>query len=87
MANANTREDKSAGQAARETGRRRSNETQQFAEAAADVGEGAVRTGTELLRRNSEMMQQFWESARKNGFATQRSISKSGLQGGSGELR
>jgi len=64
MANANTRENKNAGQAARET-RRISNETQQFAQAAADVGEGAVRTGTELLRRNSKMMQQFWESARK----------------------
>jgi len=29
------------------------------------VGEGALRTGNELLRRNSEMMQQFWEAARK----------------------
>jgi hypothetical protein len=65
MAHANTREDKNAGQAVRETGRRISNDTHQFAQAAADVGGDAVRTGTELLRRNSEMMQQFWEAARK----------------------
>jgi hypothetical protein len=63
MANANIREDKNAGQAAREAGRRISSETHQFTEAAADMGEGALRTGTELLRRNSEMMQQFWEAA------------------------
>jgi hypothetical protein len=65
MANPNTREEKNAGQAARETARRISGETHQYAQAAADVGEGAVRTSTELLQRNSEMMQQFWEAARK----------------------
>src|SRR5215208_174976 len=65
MANPNTREEKNAVQAARETARRISGETHQYAQAAADVGEGAVRTSTELLQRNSEMMQQFWEAARK----------------------
>src|SRR5215208_8138983 len=65
MANPNTREEKAAGQAARETARRISGETHQLAQSAADVGEGAVRAGTDLLERNSEMMQQFWDAARK----------------------
>jgi hypothetical protein len=64
MANPNTREEKNAGKAARENARRISVETQQFAQTATDVGEGAVRAGTELLQRNSEMMQQMWEVGR-----------------------
>ena len=46
MASPNNREEKNPGQAAREGARRISGETHQFAQAAADVGQGAVRAGT-----------------------------------------
>jgi len=69
MANPNTREDKNAGQAAREAARRMSSETRHFTEAATDVSEGALRAGTEVLQRNSEMIQQIWEAGRS--FASQ----------------
>ena len=65
MANHNTRDDKNAGQGARDTSRRIAGEAHQFAQTATDVGEGAVRAGTELLQPNSEMMQQIWEAGRK----------------------
>ena len=64
MANPNNREERNAGEAAREHARRISNETHQFTQGAADAGEGAVRAGTELLQRQAEMMHQIWEAGR-----------------------
>ena len=64
MANPSTREEKNIDQAAREASRRMSSEARQFTEAASGVGEGAVRASTELLHRNSEMVQQMWETGR-----------------------
>jgi len=64
MASPNNREEKNPGQAAREGARRISGETHQFAQVAADVGQGAVRAGTDLLQRNAELMQQMWEAGR-----------------------
>jgi hypothetical protein len=65
MASQNNREERNLGQAAREGARRISGATDQFTQAAADVGQGAVRASTDLLQRNTELMQQFWETARK----------------------
>jgi len=64
MANTNTREDRNVGQAAREAARTVASEAQQFAHSTANMGEGAVRAGTELMQRNAEIMQQIWETGR-----------------------
>src|SRR5262245_63806741 len=64
MANTNTREDRNVGQAAREAARTVANEAQQFAHSTANMGEGVVRAGTELMQRNAEIMQQIWEAGR-----------------------
>ncbi len=64
MAN-NIRDEKNAGQAVRDTSRRIADETHQFAQTASDVGEGAMRAGSDLFQRNAEMMQQIWEAGRK----------------------
>jgi hypothetical protein len=62
MVNPNAREEKNVG--VREEDRRISNETNQFAQAATDVGEAAIRAGIDLLQRNSQVMEQFWAVGR-----------------------
>jgi hypothetical protein len=64
MAN-NIRDEKNAGQAVRDTSRRIADETHQFAQTATEMGEGAMRAGSDLFQRNAEMMQQIWEAGRK----------------------
>jgi len=64
MANPNLGEEKNTGQVTREATARMSRQTQEFAQAATDVGEGTLRAGTELLQRNAEVIQRFWEAGR-----------------------
>ena len=69
MAQPNRQDEKNIAQAARDNSRRITADTHQFAEVVANVGENAIRAGTELLKRNSEILRDLWETGRK--MATQ----------------